>query len=111
MFGSSHSGLIDSADSCVKQFTLVQDVATGISLACLLAQGTYLCCCFVGMTPQRREFSYPSQLTRTKPHSELLEEFRSTAKSLALTELTESDVEFESEKSVHVRIPFSVCNN
>lgn len=46
-----------------------------------------------GQTPQRRQFSYPVQLTQTRPHFELLEEFRSTLRSSAslLPEVPESE--------------------
>lgn len=34
-----------------------------------------------GMTPQRREFTYPRHLSKTRPHPELLEEFRASVKA------------------------------
>ena len=40
----------------------------------------------VGMTPQRRDFVYSRQFTKTKPHSELLEQFD-------LGDIKESDTE------------------
>ena len=49
-----------------------------------------------GVTPQRREFGYPSQLSKTREHKELLEEFRSNmANTNTLPRLPESDSEWE----------------
>ena len=58
--------------------------------------------CFIcaGMTPQRRQFHYPSDLTRTRPHSELLEEFRSAQEAaMTLPQLPESDSELETSST------------
>jgi hypothetical protein len=52
------------------------------------------------MTPQRHQFHYPSDLTRTRPHSELLEEFRSAREAaMTLPELPESDSELETSST------------
>ena len=49
-----------------------------------------------GMTPQRRQFHYPSDLRQTRPHSDLLEEFRSAREAaMSLPQLPESDSEME----------------
>ena len=49
-----------------------------------------------GMTPQRRQFHYPSDLICTRPHSELLDEFRSVREAaMTLPQLPESDSELE----------------
>jgi len=49
------------------------------------------------VTPQRRDFHYPQQLTRTRPHTELLEDFRSGNTTLA--GLPENDTEEETSKT------------
>lgn len=52
------------------------------------------------MTPQRRQFHYPSDITRTRPHSELLEEFRSAREAaMTLPQLPESDSELETSST------------
>jgi kinesin family protein 11 len=48
-----------------------------------------------GKTPQRRNFSYPPSLAQTRPHSELLRDFRPT---VSLPPLPESDSEEEREE-------------
>lgn len=58
------------------------------------------------MTPQRRDFHYPQQLTRTRPHTELLEDFRSGNTTLA--GLPENDTEEETSTTVSVRIASAV---
>lgn len=47
---------------------------------------------FIGVTPQRRDFRYPTKLTQTRAHTELLEEFRRD-REITLPELPESDSE------------------
>ena len=49
---------------------------------------------FSGTTPQRRDFTYPPSLTTTRPHAELLDEYRVSVRSkfmADLPELPESD--------------------
>ena len=56
-----------------------------------------------GMTPQRRDFQYPQQLTRTRPHTELLEEYRSTtmkSNATVLPRVPESDMEEDTSTTV-----------
>ena len=55
----------------------------------------------LGVTPQRRAFAYPSQLTRTRPHFELLEEFRASVSTVpsSLPELPESDDETDTSSA------------
>ena len=48
-----------------------------------------------GKTPQRRDFSYPQQLARTKPHSELLRDFQPC---ITLPPLPESDGEGDEQE-------------
>ena len=56
-----------------------------------------------GMTPQRRDFQYPQQLTRTRSHTELLEEYRSTvmkSNATVLPKVPESDIEEDTSTNV-----------
>lgn len=62
-----------------------------------------------GVTPQRREFGYPSQLTKTREHKELLEEFRSNmASANTLPRLPESDSEWEGSTTDESAVDLSV---
>ena len=75
---------------------LKKDIPTGnlmvLRKSCTLNLFIYLF--HSGVTPQRRDFSYPSHLTKTREHSQLLEEFRaSNIKSLP--ELPDSDSEWD----------------
>lgn len=54
---------------------------------------------FLGITPQRRDFSYTSHLTRTREHEELLEEYRTNVDVKSLPEQPESETELESNSA------------
>lgn len=54
---------------------------------------------YVGLTPQRRDFSYPSHLTKTRDHTDLLEEYRTNVPSMTLPALPESDYEWDANST------------
>ena len=56
------------------------------------------------MTPQRRDFYYPNKLTSTRPHSDLLDDFRTMSKSMALPELPESEESDSLVRAIHVML-------
>lgn len=56
-------------------------------------------CTHAGATPQRRDFSYPHSLTTTRPHSDLLDEFRTSARDKLMEGLPELPEDSESDVS------------
>lgn len=76
-FAASHASLIDNAQGGVTRLAhqeFLHDVPTGEETLGPFCCTHSLCWVIVGTTPQRRDFVYSRQFTRTKPHSELLEQ-------------------------------------
>lgn len=102
-FTLAHKDKLVQAEKTVDNYVtkeLLQDIPTGKSNLCYLLCWSKECLSSVGMTPQRHQFHYPSDLTRTRPHPELLEEFRSAREAaMTLPQLPESDSELETSST------------
>ena len=102
-FTLAHKDKLEQAKKTVDNYVtkeLVQDIPTGKLDPHYSLYWGKACFNSVGMTPQRRQFHYPSDLICTRPHSELLEEFRSAQEAvMTLPQLPESDSELETNST------------
>ncbi len=62
-----------------------------------------------GATPQRRDFSFPQNLTSTRPHSDLLDEYRTNVRSMFMDDLPELPEADKSELMVRVHDCCVLC--
>ena len=117
-FTLAHKDKLGQAEASVGRYMteeLKQDIPTGNN--CInINECLYECMSYhLGTTPQRRQFHYSSDLKRTRPHSDLLEEFRSTREAaMTLPQLPESDSELETSldsASYAVMASVSILNN
>ena len=89
---NQHKTQINSIDALVKTFVseeLKEDIPTGTSpFGYKLTSSFFL---VSGMTPQRRDFSYPRTLSKTHPQSDLLQYYRSSKTLEQVPEISGDD--------------------